>query len=76
MSNATLKKELDIQWENLPSVQQRQVVEFARALNQSRPRGIPGKDLLRFAGTLSDQEAKEMMEAIEEGCGKIDYEGW
>jgi hypothetical protein len=41
----------------------------------SVPKGIPGRDLLRFAGTLSPEDAEEMRQAIEEGCEQIDEEG-
>jgi hypothetical protein len=32
--------------------------------------------LLKFAGILSPEEAKAMMDAIEEGCERIDANEW
>jgi hypothetical protein len=32
--------------------------------------------LLEFAGILTPEEAKEMMDAIEEGCEQIDANEW
>ena len=58
--------------EQLPLPLQQKVVDYAHALVQPRRRGTPGKDLLKFAGILSPEDAKEMMDAIEEGCERID----
>jgi len=37
---------------------------------------VPGRDPLRFAGTIDADSAREMEEAIEEGCERIDPEEW
>lgn len=55
---------------------QRRVLEFARALAVSEPRGVPGGQLLRLAGELSPEDAQLMREAIEQGCEKIDAHEW
>lgn len=60
----------------LPHDQQRQVLEFARALALSIPRGVPGRELLRFAGALPPEEIQLMSEAIEQGCERIDGDEW
>jgi hypothetical protein len=52
----------------LPQELQWRVLEFTRALAQSTPHGVPGRELLRFAGTISPEDAELMREAIEEGC--------
>ena len=59
----------------LPEEQQR-VLEFARALATSRPRGVAGKDLLRFAGTIPKDDLKMMCVAIEEGCEQVNANEW
>lgn len=38
----------------------------------SPPKGVPGRDLLRFAGTLDPVSVREMREAIEEECEGVD----
>jgi hypothetical protein len=48
------------------------VLSVRPAKPQPRPRGTPGRELLKFAGILSREEAKAMMDAIEEGCERID----
>jgi len=55
---------------------QRRVLDFARALALSQQRGIPGSEILRFAGTLTPQDASEMQHAIEEACERVDPDGW
>lgn len=55
------------------------VVNFARTLAKSesqKPAGVPGRDFLRIAGTINEDDAREMMEAIEEGCEQIDASKW
>ena len=52
MIDITVQKQLREQLENLPAVQQHQVLEFARSLVKAKGRGVPGKDLLRFAGAI------------------------
>jgi L-rhamnose isomerase len=54
---------------------QRKVVEFAHSLTGSIPSGTPGNQLLRFAGTMTEAEAKEMMDAIED-CERVDPNEW
>ncbi len=55
---------------------QRRVLEFARALAVSTPRGVPGSQLLQFAGELTPEDARLMREAIEQGCEKVDAREW
>jgi len=55
---------------------QRRVLEFARALAVSQPRGVPGRQLLRFAGKLTPEDAQIMRDAIEQGCERIDSHEW
>lgn len=76
MVNPTLEHELHLQLEHLRPEAQQRVLEFARALVITRPRGVPGKELLHFAGSLSPEEAKEMMESIDEDCGQVDLDAW
>ncbi|XWK89305.1 MAG: hypothetical protein U7127_04350 [Phormidium sp.] len=76
MINPLIEKEIHTQLEKLNLQQQIKVLNFAKSLAGTMPVGVPGKDLLQFAGILSHEEAKEMLEAIEEGCGKVDLNEW
>jgi hypothetical protein len=66
---------------NLPPELQKKVLDYARGLDQdtkadNRPQGVPGKDLLRFAGTISKEDLKIMSQVIEEDCERIDESSW
>jgi hypothetical protein len=55
----------------LPQELQRRVLEFTRALAESTPRGVPGRQLLRFAGAIPRDDIRLMSEAIERGCERV-----
>ena len=57
--------------------QQKQAAELVhRLLVPQLPPGVPGKDLLRFAGTMDDESAREIMEAVKEGCERVYLDEW
>lgn len=58
----------------LPVAQQYQVLEYARTL--ASPTGVPGASLLKFAGSIDEDELDRMSQAIEEGCEKVDSDEW
>jgi len=41
-----------------------------------RPRGVSGKALTRFAGTMDAQSVREIEEAVEAGCEQVDLSEW
>ncbi len=75
MSTAVIEKVVE-QMKDLPDELQWRVLEFARALALSTPRGVPGKQLLRFAGTIPLSEVEVMRQAIEQGCEQVDVYEW
>ena len=50
----------------MPQDLQYQVLEFARNLTNSKITGVPGKQLLRFAGSIPKEDLQLMSEAIEQ----------
>jgi len=54
---------------------QRRVLAFVLALKQS-PKGMLGADLKEFAGSLSEEDAKTMIDSIEAGCELVDPHEW
>ena len=72
MIDAAIREQLLKELEQLSPNLQRRVVDFAAALVQSVPKGTPGDQLLRFAGVLDPEDAREMIEAIEAGCERVD----
>ena len=76
MLNITVKKEIINQIGRLNYEHQRRVLDFARALAVTGPKGIPGKQLLSFAGTIPTDDLNAMKQAIEDGCEKVDLNEW
>ena len=64
------------QLEALPQELQQRVLEFTRSLVASTPRGVPGQQLLRFAGSIPRDDITLMSEAIERGCEQVDIHEW
>lgn len=60
----------------LPDELQWRVLEFTRALATSATRGVPGQQLLRFAGTIPSNDLQLMHQAIEQGCEQADANEW
>ncbi|MBN1359897.1 MAG: hypothetical protein JW993_04865 [Sedimentisphaerales bacterium] len=50
---------------SLPQKLQRQVLEFARALAQSIPRGVRAQRLSRFVGAMAAEDAELLRQVIE-----------
>jgi hypothetical protein len=72
----SIKRKLLEQLEALPYEFQRRVLDFAQALALSVPKGIPGEQLLRFAGAIPADDLQMMAQAIEAGCERIDWDEW
>jgi len=64
------------QLQTLPTELQWRVLEFTRALAVSTPRGIPGRQLLDFAGAVPQVDLEQMSRAIAEGCEQVDPHEW
>lgn len=60
----------------LSPIQQRRAAELVRGLVSALPKGASIEDLLQVAGSLNDEAAQEMMEAIREGCERVDLHEW
>ena len=75
MSNTVVTKVVE-QLETLPEDLQQQVLAFVQALRAAVQPGIPGKQLLRFAGAIPADDLQLMEQAIETGCGQVDLNGW
>lgn len=60
----------------IPQNLQQRVLEFARALASSTIQGVPGQQLLHFAGAIPPGDIQLMREAIELDCEQIDTHEW
>ncbi|WP_446380321.1 hypothetical protein [Coleofasciculus sp. E2-BRE-01] len=57
----------DLQW---------RVLEFARTISGSTIQGVPGRELLRFAGSIPPDDVQLMRQAIEQDCEQVDLDEW
>ena len=63
-----IEKELGVLSDEL----QRQVLKYMQTLKGAPPRGVSGKELLRFAGAIPPRDLLRMSRAIEAGCERVD----
>jgi hypothetical protein len=61
---------------HLPYALQEKVLSYIKELMPSAARGLHGRNLLKYAGTISCGDLQTMSEAIEERCGRIDRDEW
>lgn len=73
---AALERELRERLSLLDPDQQRQVLEYARALSEAPRQGVRGEALLRFAGSIPADDLRDIATAVKEGCEGIDPRGW
>lgn len=62
--------------DQLSPERQKQAAELVHGLVGRLPKGASIEDLMQLSGSLDDQSAREMMEAIEEGCERVDLDEW
>ncbi len=70
-----VKEQLD----ELSFEQQRRVLDFARKVKtETLPEGTPGEVLWELARSINfdPEDLKEIAEAIETECERIDWDGW
>ena len=72
----SITKEIVERMQELPLPQQRLVLEMIRSLAGAPPQGVPARELLAFAGVISPEDARQMTQAIEEGCEQVDANAW
>jgi hypothetical protein len=64
------------QVKGLPDNLQYQVLTFVRTLRTSVQRGVPGQELLQFAGNIPVEDIEDIRQAIERGCEQVDLDEW
>ncbi len=67
MSMSTIDEVVE-QLKTMPQHLQYQVLEFAQKFLKTEVRGIPGKKLLPFAGSISPEDLQMMGETIKQDC--------
>ena len=76
MEKSTTFRDIILQLETLPPGQLRQVLDFTLELSGESPKGISGKELLKFVGLFPPEDLEEIKQAIEEDCGQVDESEW
>jgi hypothetical protein len=70
-----IREEIAKQVEKLPHQMQEQVLRFAASL-VAPPAGERGTALLPFSSSLDSESARQMTQAIEEECERVDAAQW
>ena len=76
MSQAEIQHQLYEEIDKLSAAEQMRLLATARELRSESPKGTPWSQIKHLAGTLPDEDAQEIMAAIDEGCENIDLDGW
>ena len=76
MISMEIKKKLIEDLKKMPFDSQKKVQEFAHALLITQSKGRSGKEMMKFSGTLSNDDAGELKRIIENGCEKVDLNEW
>jgi hypothetical protein len=75
MTGSSIAQAILDELRHLDRDQQQRVLDFAQSL-VTKPRGVPGAALLRFAGTIPEEDVRTMEKAIEAGCEQVDEREW
>jgi hypothetical protein len=77
MQTISVRRQIEKKLDAMPLKEQRRVLDFISHLDYPYlPPGIPGEDLIKFAGSISAEDAEELTQIIENGCEKIDENEW
>jgi hypothetical protein len=71
-----IKEQILSDLDRLSPEQQQRAAELVHGLVNPRLQGASIEDLLTVAGTLDEESAREMREAVEESCERVDLEEW
>jgi hypothetical protein len=72
-----IEREIREQISQLPSDQQRRVLDFARLIAAEAGNGSStGQALLAYAGTIADDDLAAIRQAIDKDCETINSDEW
>jgi hypothetical protein len=71
-----IRDEIVARVDRLSPEMQEEVLRFVASLRTASPKGENGAALRRFSGSLDPASAREMIQAIEEGCERVDAHEW
>jgi len=73
---SALERELQDRLSELGPDEKRRLLTVARSLRRTPVRGVPGPELMALAGSLREESAREMLDAIEEGFEHVEPDAW
>ena len=76
MVQPAIKEQILNDLDTMSPEQQQRAAKLVHELVGPTLRGASIDDLLTVAGTLDDESAREIREAVEEGCERVDLDGW
>ena len=76
MDNPTIIQEIVDRLDKLTPVQQKQILNSVLSFLGEPIRGIPGKELLKFAGLFPPEDLEQIKKAIKVDCEKIYESEW
>lgn len=77
MVDARIRDDLIRHLDRLAPDQQQRVLDFARKLGAPREGGgASGEVLLRHFGVMGASDVREILEAVEAGCERVDASEW
>ena len=71
-----IRAEIAARVDKLSPYMQEQVLRFFSSLGTAAPEGESEAALRRFSGCLDNASAREMIQAIEEECERVDADEW
>ncbi|RIK40659.1 MAG: hypothetical protein DCC55_14390 [Chloroflexi bacterium] len=75
MENTILARVIE-RIELLPSDLQYLVLEFVQTLQSSTAQGVPGRELLQFAGAIPAEGLSQMHQAVAVACEQVPMNEW
>ena len=78
MTGVSLRDQIISQLDRLSPEQQQLILDYTRSLLGQLPQGIRGEELIALAHEINftPEDLDEIIRAIEEDCGRIDWDGW
>jgi len=76
MSNINISRQIISELNCLSPEQKKRVLDFTKNISKPSLRGVSGKKLLRFAGSMTGREALRLKKIIREGCENTDAANW
>lgn len=75
MSNTLINKVVR-QLRTMPDDLQQEVLVYTRQLKKERRLGVPGKDLVQFAGSFTADDLEIMRHAVDVDSEQVDLSEW